>query len=204
MDDLKSWDDSQTISGLETELQDALEALAELERRSELPRELRALLALAPPDGASVHVSLRQRETGRQLRRSSSRAEFQPRQCAAWIVFELAQSGQSSRIEGSGDPLTDFVLALEHAERDPHLSFVSLKWFRDVYLQKHGFAWAEDPDLPRRLVQQATESGVLLTHKVPNPKQPEFPVTSIRLNRQHPDVQRMLGEMAQKARETTQ
>ena len=204
MDEPKSWDDSLTISRLETDLQDALGALAELEARAELPAALRPLLALAPPAGGSVHVSLRQRESGRQLRRGASREQWIPRQCAAWIVFEMAQPGLAPRTESSGDPLTDFVIALDHAERDPHLSFVSLKWFRDVYLLKRGFAWAEDPDLPRRLVQQATEDAVLLTHKVPNPKQPEFPVTSIRLNRENADVQRILGRTVQTARETTQ
>jgi len=204
MDEPKSWDDSTTIAGLESELEDALDALAELDRQSELPAALRPLLALLPPDGASVHVSLRQRESGRQLRRSATREHWQPRLCAAWIVYEMPLAGLAPRTESSGDPLTDFVVALDHAERDPHLSFVSLKWFRDVYLQKRGFVWAEDADLPRRLVQQATERGVLLTHKVPNPKQPEFPVTSIRLNRQHPDVQRVLEIAAQSARETTQ
>jgi len=74
--------------------------------------------------------------------------------------------------ESSGDPLTDFVLALDHAERDPQLSFISLKWFRDVYLLKRGLAWAEDPDLPRRVVQQATDAGMLQLHKVPNPSSP--------------------------------
>ncbi len=204
MDAPKSWDDSSTIARLESELEDALAALAELGRSSELPSELRPLLALVPPEGASVHVSLRSRDSGRQLRRSAQRSEWQPRSCAAWIVFELPQAGRAPRTESSGDPLTDFVVALDHAERDPQLSFISLKWFRDVYLLKHGFAWAEDPDLPRRLVQQATEAGLLLLHKVPNPKQPEFPVTSIRLDRQHPEVQRLLGSSPQSARETTQ
>ncbi len=204
MDDPKSWDDSLTIARLESELEDALAALAELGHRSEFPAALRPLLALVPPEGASVHVSLRQRDSGRQLRRSAPRAEWQPRQCAVWIVFEMPQPGRAPRTESSGDPLTDFVLALDHAERDPQLSFISLKWFRDVYLLKRGFLWAEDPDLPRRVVQQATEGGLLQLHKVPNPKQPEFPVTSIRLDRQHPEVQRLLGSSSQSARETTQ
>lgn len=204
MDALHSWDDSSTIARLESELEDSLEALAELGRKSELPAPLLPLLALVPPEGASVHVSLRQRDTGRQLRRGAPRTEWQPRQCGAWIVFEVPQPGRAGRTESSGDPLTDFVLALDHAERDPQLSFISLKWFRDVYLLKRGLVWAEDPDLPRRVVQQATDSGMLQLHKVPNPKQPEFPVTSIRLDRRNPEVLRLLGNTAQNARETTQ
>jgi len=93
----------------------------------------------------------------------------------------------------SGSPLDDFIAALDRAERDPHLSFVSLKWFRDTYLVKRGYGWARDPDIPRRLVQETTERGLIVTSKVDNPKTPEFPVTSIRLNRQHPDVKKILG-----------
>ena len=204
MDAPKSWDESSTIARLESDLEDSLEALAELGKRSELPSALLPLLALVPPEGASVHVSLRQRDSGRQLKRSAPRSDWQPRQCAAWIVFEAPQPGRTPRTESSGDPLTDFVLALDHAERDPQLSFVSLKWFRDVYLLKRGLVWAEDPDLPRRVVQQATDAGMLQLHKVPNPKQPEFPVTSIRLDRRNPEVLRLLESAAQNARETTQ
>ena len=75
MDAPNSWDDSSTIARLESELEDALEALAELGHKSELPAALLPLLALVPPEGASVHVSLRQRDSGRQLRRSAPRAE---------------------------------------------------------------------------------------------------------------------------------
>jgi len=34
----------------------------------------------------------------------------------------------------------------------------------------------------------------VLTSKVPNPKSPSYPVTAIRLNRQHPQVAAVLGE----------
>src|SRR5689334_10922552 len=98
MDESKSWDDSMTIAGLESGLEDALAALAELEQRSELPAALRPLLALVPPDGASVHVSLRQRESGRQLRRGATREHWQPRACAAWIVFEMPVAGLAPRM----------------------------------------------------------------------------------------------------------
>jgi hypothetical protein len=86
------------------------------------------------------------------------------------------------------------VVALDHVEKDPHLRFVSLKWFRDTYLPKRGYAWATDPDIPRRMVHEAAESEMILTAKVPNPKTPEFPVTTIRLNRDHPRVKEFLAE----------
>jgi hypothetical protein len=64
---------------------------------------------------------------------------------------------------------------------------------------RSGHRWAQDPDVPRRILQDATERNLVLTAKVPNPKQPTFPVTSIHLNRQHPDVQRILGDAGSRA-----
>ena len=193
-----------TISDLESELQRSFSVLRELDERGALPRELKALLALAPPDGASVHVSLRQRDTGRQLRTSGPSQSWAPRACGVWVVYEVAQGlgglggPQPRTIEGSGTPLLDFISALDHVEKDPHLHFVSLKWFRDTYLPKRGYDWANDPDLPRQMVHEAAEAEMILTSKVPNPKTPEFPVTTIQLNRSHPKVQRMLESLAPK------
>lgn len=205
-----SWEDPRTIGELESDLEDALCELVELESRGELPPELRPLLWLAPADGASVHVSLRLRESGRHLKRQSALGEWKEKG-GAWIVFAAPELGQAPHAESTGVPLDDFILALDQAERDPHLSFISLKWFRDTYLVKHGYAWASDPDLPRRLIQEATDQQILLMHKVPNPKMPDFPVTSIRLNRENERVRQLVGASTpepggadQKARDTTQ
>ena len=190
-----------TISELESGLQRSLAALRELEERGELPEELKPLLVLAPPDGASVHVSLRHRDTGRALRGGAAAGSWTPPICGAWVVYESAESlkGTGARdhrsSDGSGDPLQDFVAALDRVEKDPHLHFVSLKWFRDTYLAKRGYEWASDPDIPRRMIHEAAESGLILTSKVPNPKTPEFPVTTIQLNRSHPDVKRILDSI---------
>src|SRR5258705_1267663 len=155
-----------TISELESELQRCLSSLHEIDERGALPGELKALLALAPPDGASVHVSLRQRDRGRQLRLGAPAQSWAPRVCGAWVVYELPQgvgggAGGSARpAESSGNPLEDFVAALDHVERDPHLRFVSLKWFRDTYLPRRGYDWANDPDLPRQVVHEAAETAM--------------------------------------------
>jgi hypothetical protein len=186
-----------TISDLETDLEDALIALVEYERRGELPPELRPLLALTPPEGASVHVSLRHRESLRQIRRTLDEKCFDARTCGAWIVFELAPADTERRDhDETGDYMREFVLALDRAERDPHMSFVALKFFRDQYLAKTGHGWARDFDLVRHVMQQATEGQLISLSKVPNPRQPEFPVTSIHLNREHPTVVEWLGPRA--------
>jgi hypothetical protein len=214
-----------TVADLESDLQNALGFLVELDQRGRLPEELRPLLLLAPAEGASVHVSLRHRDQGRQIRRTFGGNAFNQRECGAWIVFESprladprhgdreqfdrrprdddrrdhdSRRGHESQHEMRGqdheEAYAEFIRALNRAESEPQLTFVSLKWFRDTYLVKGGYDWAYEPDLPRQFLSDAAERNMVLTSKVPNPKQPEFPVTSIHLNREHPDVQRILGD----------
>jgi len=195
------------IADLEADVEAALAALRELDGRGRLPRELRALLQLAPPEGTSVHVSLRERDGGRQLRPGAPARNFSYRHCGVWVVFEVPQilhAEPAARHASAADALVDFVFALDQAEHDPHLHFVSLKWFRDTYLIKRGLAWARDPEIPRRLIQHATEGALILTSKVPNPKTPDYPVTSIRLNREHPEVIRILATRGTAAGAVTQ
>jgi hypothetical protein len=201
-------DHPMTVADLEHDLESAFDHVRDLEQRGHLPDELRPLLLLAPLDGTSVHVSLRHRDMGRQIRRTYGAQAFDQRDGAAWIVFEVPRPDRESspgRFDGrerehdsggGGDddvPFEEFIRALDEAENQPQLNFVSLKWFRDTYLVRSGYPWAQDPDVPRRILQDATDRNIVLTSKVPNPKQPTFPVTSIHLNRQHPDVQRILG-----------
>ncbi|MBL8857155.1 MAG: hypothetical protein JNL28_01440 [Planctomycetes bacterium] len=215
-------DSPQSIADLQSDLESALTHVRELDAQGELPPGLRPLLLLAPVEGTSVHVSLRHRDHAHQIRRSYGPQAFDQRDGAAWIVFETppvdalragrhGESGFEPRDDfhehrrhdersshgrqqhGGGDPLQDFLVALNEAESQPQLKFVSLKWFRDTYLPKTGYPWAQDLDIPRRLLEDATVRNLVLTSKVPNPKQPTFPVTSIYLNRDHPDVRRMLG-----------
>ncbi|MBK7875997.1 MAG: hypothetical protein IPJ77_09630 [Planctomycetes bacterium] len=190
-------DPQPSISDLEADLEDAFNALQDFERRGELPDALRPLLTLTPPEGASLHVSLRHRDTMRQIRRTLDERSFEPRTCGAWIVFELAPAGVVDDARGANNGLDEymreFVVALDRAERDPHMSFVALKYFRDQYLARTGHGWARDFDLVRHLIQKVTDDQILVLSRVPNPRQPEFPVTSIRLNREHAFVREVLG-----------
>lgn len=43
------------------------------------------------------------------------------------------------------------------------------------------------------MLNSAIEKRLILTNKVQNPKSPQFPVTSIRVNRLMPEVQAVLG-----------
>src|SRR6185503_12576334 len=125
---------------------------------------LRPLLLLAPVEGSSVHVSLRHRDMGRQIRRSFGAQAFTQRDGAVWIVFEVPRPDQVDARErhdeprrgtfDAGDesnPFDEFIRALNEAEHQPQLNFVSLKWFRDTYLMRSGYPWAQDPEIPRRI-----------------------------------------------------
>lgn len=198
-----------TVGDLEHDLENTLHHIRELESRGQIPPDLKPLLLLAPIDGTSVHVSLRHRDVARQIRRDHGAQAFTQREGAVWIVFEApftdprgdrdadaGRRGRDSTDRPGSEPFEEFIRALDDAEHEPQMHFVSLKWFRDTYLLKCGYPWAHDPDLPRQMLQQATEQNLVLTSKVPNPKQPMFPVTSIHLNHEHPDVQHILGRAA--------
>lgn len=101
--------------------------------------------------------------------------------------------GYYSAGEPGGRELGALIQALAQAEQKPGFQFVSLKWFRDTFLPR------ECPALigaGARLLWEATESGIVLTGKSPNPTLPQFPVTTVRLNRQHPEVVAALGGAA--------
>jgi hypothetical protein len=87
------------------------------------------------------------------------------------------------------------VVALAKAENDPQLGFVSLKWFRDTYLPRQGYGWSVAQENRQRLLDDAINMKKwILTSKVPNPKNPQYPVTAIRLNRSLGEVRRILEQ----------
>lgn len=105
----------------------------------------------------------------------------------------------SSREVGPGDPATasppiaEILRALDSAERRPGYTFVSLKWFRDAVLPAVRAELNADPARRQTVLRELTEKRLLLTSKVPNPKNPSFPVTAVRINREHPDVAALLS-----------
>ena len=46
----------------------------------------------------------------------------------------------------------------------------------------------------QNVLRSAIEKRLVLVGKVPNPKAPEFPVTTVRLNRLMPEVKTLLGQ----------
>jgi hypothetical protein len=90
----------------------------------------------------------------------------------------------------------DLLKALDRAESKPGWSFVSLKKFRDEVLPSEPVA-ANASKLTdvewQSVLRSAIEKRFILVGKVPNPKSPQFPVTTIRLNRLMPEVRAVLG-----------
>jgi len=83
---------------------------------------------------------------------------------------------------------------LNLAEHRPGFDFVSLKWFRDAALPAGGYEWAKSDSTRHQVLSDAIARRLILTNKVPNPKDPSFPVTAIRVNRQMPEVMKIIGE----------
>jgi hypothetical protein len=63
-------------------------------------------------------------------------------------------------------------------------SFIALKWFRDTALVASGHQWAESLSYRQAVVTKAIEAGALITSTIPNPKAPQYPTTTVKLNRE--------------------
>lgn len=106
---------------------------------------------------------------------------------------EIAVDEEAAPPNDADAPLRGLVRALDRAERRPGYEFVSLKWFRDTALASEGYSWAADATLRHNVLRDAIDRRWILTSKVANPRPPNFPVTAIRLNRQMPGVNAVLG-----------
>lgn len=182
----------RTIGDLENALAAGLTQLAELQARGSVAADLRHLLPLAPPPGFAVTVSLRHRENDRQIKRSASTASWSPESCGVWIEYVPVEDESADRDSGESvdEVVCSLIRTLDVVERQPR-KFTSWTWLRDQYLPSHG--WTLSKEQTQLAIERATASGVLTTRKVPNPKQPDYPVTSLELNREHPIVRETLG-----------
>jgi hypothetical protein len=80
------------------------------------------------------------------------------------------------------DRIKELCATLAEAERGGH-AFIALKWFRDSFLPRKAFNWNQNPESRQLILAEAILRGVVLTSKIPNPKTPAYPTTTIRLNR---------------------
>ncbi len=85
------------------------------------------------------------------------------------------------------DRIRELLSTLAEAERGGH-AFIALKWFRDSFLPRKSFSWNQSPESRQMILAEAILRGVVLTSKIPNPKTPAYPTTTIRLNRAEANV----------------
>ena len=108
----------------------------------------------------------------------------------ASMEVESLASEAATLLRQTNRKLTQVLDALDRAEATPGWNFVPLRKFRDEILP----ADVPLPDERHALLDLAIKRRFVLVGKVPNPKAPQFPVTTVRLNRLMPEVKAILGQ----------
>jgi hypothetical protein len=178
-------------------------------------------LSYFPPEHYQIRVLLLD-ESGRKKRGNAAARSWSPDSGRIEIRFEPTSQGQeqlrsqtSGRTEkllrGEPDRLTaepadstpylhpaeaELLRALNRAESRPGWSFVPLKKFRDEILPQEPLTTMRTDVDQRSTLDSVIEKRFVLVSKVPNPKSPQFPVTTIRLNRLMSEVRVALGQKA--------
>jgi len=81
------------------------------------------------------------------------------------------------------EEIEQLCLALSESEKSGK-SFISLKWFRDNGLTARGYAWADSLPHRQAVLSKAIDVGAITTQSIFNPKAPQHPTTTIKLNRE--------------------
>jgi hypothetical protein len=172
------------------------------------------------PEKHRVRISLLD-ANGRKKRSSASADNWSPESGRIEISFEPgafenksavsnAQLASSSAVRQDPPPVqphsseyihpseTDLMESLlktlDRAESRPGWSFVPLRKFRDEILVSEHIPSMRTELERQSVLRSAIEKRLVLVGKVPNPRAPEFPVTTIRLNRLMPEVQHLIGQ----------
>jgi hypothetical protein len=93
--------------------------------------------------------------------------------------------------------MAELLRALDRTESKPGWNFVPLKKFRDeiLPLEPREMCPSLRTDVEQRhVLESAIEQRLVLVGKVQNPRAPQFPVTTIRLNRLMREVKAALGQ----------
>lgn len=191
---------NKTIGEVQAEFEAVLARIPEIQ----LPLGLEPLKTFVPPRGMTARVSLRNRESGRKIKRTADASRWNPATCEVVIAYDLDEDSEDTGDSASdstravdAEPVVSLIKALDAAERDPRFrEFVGIKSFRDKYLVEQGHAWALDSNKRHTVLSGAIDRGLVLRNSVPNPKDPSFPTTSIRINREHPEVRDVLAASA--------
>ena len=206
-----SQENPTSIGELAAQIEDALCAIRRLPN---LPAELRALRHLCPSNGKRPRVKLchQGKEKYPAIHRTASAHRWTP-DAACYVRIEYVagegdngahardtahpnvdeNEGTAAERGAAKSPIRELLSALLAAEADPKLHFVSLKWFRDTFLPTRGFEWTKSAEDRQAAIADAIGRKLVSTGKVPNPKSPNFPVTTIRVNRTNPAVSELLS-----------
>ena len=178
---------------------------------SELAQKLVSSLKATIPGQYELRVSLLDAK-GRKKRSNASAENWSPASGRIEIRFEpcsdepkiiaspeeLRKAGRKSGPTAAPIELEVTLLrALQRAESTPGWNFVALKKFRDEILPYEPVAPGafQPTDVHwQAAIRSAIDKRLVLVGKVQNPRAPQFPVTTIRLNRLMPEVQEILGE----------
>jgi hypothetical protein len=184
-----------TINDVEQKIQSGLEELRRIPFGGAISEALKYLL----PDGKRVLVELE--KDGRKKRRVIA-PNWRPQE--AVLYYEDPTTSESanpvlaprpfsvsttpsthlpsnSAADASEVQIGQLCSALLDAEKAGK-SFIALKWFRDEALTAHGYAWADDPESRQTVLAKAIEAGAVVTSRIPNPRAPMHPTTTIKLN----------------------
>ena len=185
------------IAYIQSEIEEGLANLT----AANLPPALEGLRHLPVVDH-NPQVTIRYVDGGRKLREDAAGSYFDPDRCEVVIQFIPVEAPSHGDARPSvnipdTDQTTvpfDFEMALgqlldELRKVEGTRPFVGLKWFRDQVLPECGHQWVCTPGTLHSLLRHATDRRLILTSQVPNPNQPQHPVTAIRVNRKHPRFQ---------------
>lgn len=200
----------ERIEDLEDALARALLVVRDLDASGALPPVLQPLTLIAPPRGYVVDVELRPFEDPDRPGEFAEDSRWDARKGDVLITYEpgreegwrddrrderRAWRDGPAALPATPDPalaIEDVVRVLGRAEGDPNFSFVALKFLRDQLLPRH-VAWAAIPHEAQIQINRAIDAGAVVTTKVENPRQPQYPVTAVKLNRDNAIVQRVLA-----------
>jgi hypothetical protein len=167
--------------------EDAVEnGLAVLEKLSLSNTEVTRALQFLTPKGFRPVVEFR--DSGRKKRRTASAENWTPVTGEILITFDpvgpddAVAADQPVKAASPDRDLEEVCQAL--AEAEIGRSFVALKWFRDELLPAKGYSWAAALEDRHSVLTKAITGGRILTGKVTNPRAPQYPTTTVRVNRQ--------------------
>lgn len=138
------------------------------------------------PESGRIEISFEQRETAERIPAASTKALNSDRVQSHIPRTEVADFElQAAECE--------LINALVRAESRPGWTFVPLRKFRDEILSTEHLNSMQSDTERQNVLRSAIDKKLVLVGRVPNPRAPEFPVTTIRVNRLMPQVQRILG-----------